>query len=79
MITLTLRNDFHNTTCKIRMRPDQTVLTRSQMRRVRKTLCGMSDCQCGEIRGPQEDFSYSMPTLDSDVDGEFATIELFWD
>lgn len=76
MITLT--NNFHNTTCKIRMRADQTILTRSQMRRVRKTLCGMTDCQCGEIRGPQKDFAYSMPALDRDTAGEFETIELFW-
>ena len=49
----TLKNDFHGTTCSVRVAADG-VLTTAQMRRVEKTLCGMEDCRCGTIRGGQD-------------------------
>lgn len=51
---ITLTNDFHNT--EVRMRVDRlpAALSERQTRRVISTLCGVSDCSCGVIRGPQE-------------------------
>ena len=50
MITLT--NNFHGTS--VNLRPRNGRLSPAQMRRARKVLCGLSECQCGGIRGPQE-------------------------
>jgi len=50
--TLTLSNDFHQTSVVVR--PLNSHLSASQMRRVRRELCGMADCNCGVIRGHQE-------------------------
>ena len=55
--TLTLRNDFHNSEARIRAkvcRGGWTVSKRAWVAACR-TLCGMSDCQCGNIRGPITD------------------------
>ena len=54
---VTIRNDFHNTECTIRIKWGESFLTDSQVRRVRRTLCGIDDCLCGGVlseRGPQE-------------------------
>lgn len=48
-----LQNDFHNTAYCIRVRELPHQLTDSQHRRVERALCGMSDCTCGTISGPQ--------------------------
>lgn len=75
MKKVTFTNDFHRTESTCNLRDGQTVLTRNQMRRLNKNLCGMPDCNCGVVRGRQDnpDFEY---TLDRDLDGEFETIEL---
>lgn len=49
---ITLKNDFHDTEIKIRIK-DGGILSQNQMARIRKTLCGMNDCACGTIRGHQ--------------------------
>ena len=53
MITLT--NDFHNTEATVRiaeLQPGQVrQISRSTYNRIRRELCGMSDCQCGDVRG----------------------------
>lgn len=49
---ITLRNDFHRTSARIRAQPGER-LTSSQWKRAERALCGMSDCCCGTIRGPQ--------------------------
>jgi hypothetical protein len=52
----TLTNDFHHTEISIIV-PDTGWLTAWQCRRIRKALCGMSDCECGDalgMRGRQE-------------------------
>jgi hypothetical protein len=49
--TLTLSNDFHQTS--VIVHPLNSHLSASQMRRVRRELCGMADCSCGGIRGHQ--------------------------
>jgi hypothetical protein len=64
MRTYTLRNDCHNTETRVRCEGlshiygEATIrLTRSQMARARKVLCGIADCKCAQhecgIRGPQ--------------------------
>jgi len=49
---ITLKNNFHGTS--VNLRPRNGRLSPAQMRRARRELCGLSDCQCGGIRGPQE-------------------------
>jgi hypothetical protein len=49
--TITLTNDFHGTSVTLRVNGDR--LSAGQMRRMRRELCGMSDCCCGTIRGKQ--------------------------
>jgi hypothetical protein len=51
MTKITLRNDFHNTEVNVVLKGD--TLTRNQMYRVKKALCGRDNCACGPIRGPQ--------------------------
>lgn len=51
MITIT--NDFHNTEARVR----GLELSPATVRRVRRELCGISDCTCGGVlgqRGRQE-------------------------
>lgn len=52
----TLRNNFHGT--EITITPGANgVLSDSQARDIRKTLCGVDGCTCGDglgCRGPQE-------------------------
>ena len=52
-MNLTLTNDFHHTEVMIRVRELPHTITASQHRRIERALCGMSDCRCGTIRGPQ--------------------------
>ena len=49
---ITLKNNFHGTS--VNLRPRNGRLSPAQMRRARRELCGLSDCQCGGIRGSQE-------------------------
>jgi hypothetical protein len=54
MITLT--NDFHGTTTRVRVSADIDVnaeveITERQARRAIRTLCGVSGCCCGGSRG----------------------------
>ena len=55
MRTITLTNDFHGTRATVRPRVDGTMAP-ATVRRVRRELCGMSDCRCSGYlgtRGPQ--------------------------
>jgi len=45
-------NDFHGTSVRIRV-PVNGILTVHQTKKVMRELCGMADCHCGKIRGPQ--------------------------
>jgi hypothetical protein len=46
----TLENTFHNTTVCVRAMPGDT-LSRAQVRRAWKALCGWKDCTCGGAGG----------------------------
>jgi len=63
--TITLKNNFHNTSTRLRV-TDLTLatdldtetdfvctITKSQYERAKRKLCGMKDCTCGSVRGPQ--------------------------
>lgn len=49
----TLRNDFHNTEVSVIVKEGEA-FSATQQRRVRKALCGVYECRCGTIRGPQD-------------------------
>ena len=51
--TATLRNDFHDTRVNVRVLEDGR-LSKTQVRRIRRELCGIHDCRCGAVRGPQD-------------------------
>lgn len=53
---ITLRNDFHGTETSLYVKKYGACLSRTQMRRLHKTLCGSKDCTCSGYgpRGPQE-------------------------
>jgi hypothetical protein len=72
MTKITFKNDYHSTEINLHVKGD--TLTRSQMRRVNKELCGMSDCCCGDIRG-HHDFEYE-PTQAKDIDGWYDTLKI---
>jgi len=44
---VTLVNDFHGTTCAIRLKRGDNTLSKGQYNRVWYELCGMTDCHCG--------------------------------
>jgi hypothetical protein len=46
---ITLRNNFHNTKVRVRIGVGEQ-LSESQLARVRRELCGVSDCACGVVR-----------------------------
>lgn len=54
---ITLSNDFHNSTCRVRVRGPHTVLTSAQEKRAHRLLCGVAGCKCADTpagtRGPQ--------------------------
>lgn len=65
---LTLRNDFHNTEATVIVK--NGIISHSALKRARAKLCGIQECSCGEIRGPQDmiiDRCY-------DCDGEYVNV-----
>lgn len=48
--TITITNNFHNTTARLRV-PDSGSITKRQYQRAMRKLCGISDCTCGGERG----------------------------
>lgn len=49
---LTLTNDFHNSQARVRV-DVPGIMSRAQVQRAQRKLCGISDCTCGGVRGPQ--------------------------
>ena len=49
MTTITLTNDFHNTSVSLRMKSQCP--TGSQVRRAKKTLCPIGGCTCSNVMG----------------------------
>lgn len=47
MTTITLTNNFHNSTAKVRPDADG-FLNRNQVLCARNKLCGIDDCTCGQ-------------------------------
>ena len=46
---ITFTNDFHGTEASCVTQSG--ILNVDQVKRLRKKLCGMSDCSCGDVRG----------------------------
>jgi hypothetical protein len=72
MTKITVTNDFHNTSINLQVKGD--TLTRSQMRRVNRELCGMSDCCCGDIVG-EDNRDYEQVEM-HDIDGFYNTLRV---
>lgn len=73
----TLTNSFHNSSIIIQANPGDQV-SRAILRRVRRTLCGISDCACsGEdgtrnsrFRLKSQGFNWDAPVLVIDTETE---------
>jgi hypothetical protein len=63
--TIELRNDFHNTHTRIRVRPDGTVSARV-VSRARRTLCGCNGCTCSGADGSRPGSRIVGPTPSGD-------------
>jgi len=61
-----LTNDFHNTVAIVRPRADG-YLNPKQVRRARKTLCGLTDCRCAKDPAGCRP-AQVMPVLKGDAD-----------
>ena len=53
MKTITIRNDYHNTTARVRCHEGEreTMLRRATVLRIRRALCGFGCCTCGGVLG----------------------------
>lgn len=57
MLQIELRNDFHGSRVRLRVPRLPYLLSRGQVRRAERELCGVVGCRCGEkcgTRGPQD-------------------------
>ena len=83
---ITVRNNFHNTEARIHPKAEKQkngtlryFVTKKTAQRVRRALCGISDCQCsGEFgeRGPQEfDWEYRILSPSYGHDGYYIIDE----
>jgi hypothetical protein len=63
----TIINSFHNSSATVRANVGETV-SRSTLNRVRRALCGRSDCTCGDTAGARESRYTLVPQgLDQDA------------
>lgn len=51
---IVLTNDFHHTEVTVRVPRLPYRLSSWQARRIKNTLCGLSDCTCCVVRGPRD-------------------------
>jgi len=49
---ITLKNNFHNSEANLIVKDGK--ISESAIIRAEKKLCGIKDCTCGGIRGPQD-------------------------
>lgn len=80
---ITLTNNFHDTS--VTLRPRDGKLSAAQVRRAKRTLCGMAECTCSDDlgrRGPQPDAdpdpedAYPLWALEERADGSYDVIQL---
>ncbi len=50
MLLITLTNEFHNTSARVRIRAGDT-LTARRLRDIKRRLCGVDGCQCSGADG----------------------------
>ncbi len=60
---ITLKNEFHNTECRLRAAYGKP-LSPTQIRRARRALCGVSGCVCGGNLGERGE----NPEIDAGMD-----------
>lgn len=72
MKTITLKNDFHRTECRVRVADIGQSLTKSQLYRVQKSLCGVAECRCGGLSFNQRQIEATVET-DFNHYGQFDT------
>ena len=73
MTTITLRNDFHNTSVTLKMKSGFPSIY--QIERSQKTLCGIAGCTCGDVigmRGKQDVEIIGQDYLDGKLVPRFA-------
>jgi len=71
-LIITLTNDFHNSSVNVRVAKIPAVLSASQVRRIRRELCGQRNCACrnvaaAAIRGKQ--YAPNGPQIVIDIAG----------
>ncbi len=67
--SITLRNEYHNTSYTLRAKLHRD-LSRSQVLRARKALCGIAGCQCGGNLGERgSQMPYEIVAAGYDADG----------
>jgi len=71
-MTVTLRNDFHNSEARVRVAGLPATLTRSQVVRVRRKLCGISGCTCGGPLGERGKQDVNIDYVDPETIGLWA-------
>lgn len=81
MRKITVRNKFHHLELTLNFQKGQKCLSRAQTQKIRRELCGISDCKClgSAIYFYEGVYSlFTQRTLLKDSKGEFETIQLFW-
>lgn len=51
-MTITLYNSYHQSEASVIV--ESGMISPKRLKAARQELCGMSDCQCGDIRGDQD-------------------------
>jgi hypothetical protein len=74
-IKLMFWNGFHHSSSIIAVHPGKNIINGSRLRRVKKELCGMSDCCC---RSPQGDDNYYDLQVVEHFDGSGKGVEWEW-
>ena len=75
-LKITIVNRFHNTSASVVVRHDFAILSRNQMERATKALCGMADCVCGGwgVAVDQHGHAYWTETIQDDG---FETVRFY--
>lgn len=61
---ITLKNNFHNTEATVVVKGG--IIKAAAMKAAERKLCGMKECTCGGVRGPQ-DYTVEQANADGDM------------
>jgi len=77
---ITIVNTFHKVECIFNLREGQQCLSRAQMVKLRRDLCGVSDCKCLfrslKMYNESNQPLYSELTFAKDSKGQFETLQV---